>query len=43
MDALRNLVVQAFLIEQIPLASMILEAGLTKHLQEIIEKALNQL
>lgn len=43
MDALRNLVVQAFLIDKINLAQKILHAGLIKVLHEIIGKAIKQL
>ena len=43
MDALRNLVVQAFLIDKINLAQKILQAGLIKVLHEIIGKAIKQL
>ena len=43
MDALRNLVVQAFLIDKINLAQKILQAGLIKVLYEIIGKAIKQL
>ena len=42
-DVLRNLVVQAFLLEKVSLAQVVLQNGFTTMLHELIEKAIKQL
>lgn len=43
MDALRNLIIQAFLIDRTDLANRVLEQGFVTCLEQVIEKGITQI
>jgi len=43
MDALRNLIIQAFLVDRTDLANRVLELGFINGLEQIIEKGITQI